>query len=180
MTRPTRWIVSAIFFPLVAGVLLAGVAQLAILSGPTATATAGVPYSSALVATGGIPANYFYSITANPDLLPPGLTLNANTGAITGTPTTVGTYTFLGNVTDTLTDPVTPTPGPDSQAAARRRGLAQSGNHAASASNSFTITVGSGASSAAVGTPTSPWTLALVMAGLAGAGFWRLRQTRRA
>jgi MYXO-CTERM domain-containing protein len=28
--------------------------------------------------------------------------------------------------------------------------------------------------------PTSPWTLAMVMAGLAGAGFWRLRRMRRA
>ena len=179
IARPSRWIVSAILSILVAGIPLAGVGLLSILSGPAASAQLGVPYSSALVATGGNPANYNYWITANPDLLPPGLILNANSGAITGTPTTVGTYTFLGNVTDTPLDATSPSTGPDSQAAARRRGLAQSGNNAAIVFNSFTITVGSGAS-APVGTPTSPWTLALVMAGLAGAGFLRLRQKRHA
>jgi hypothetical protein len=178
IARPTRWIVSAILLTLVAGVALAVTSSLSMLSGPAATAQVGVPYSSALVATGGNSANYYYWITANPNLLPPGLILSASSGAITGTPTTVGTYTFLGNVTDTPLDPTSSSPSPDSLAAARR-GLAQSGNNAANASNSYTITVGSGASGP-VGTPTSPWTLAMVMAGLAAAGFLRLRQTRRA
>jgi hypothetical protein len=43
----------------------------------------------------------------------------------------------------------------------------------------FTITV-SAATITAAGAPTSMWTLCLMMAGLAGAGFLRLRQTRRA
>lgn len=34
--------------------------------------------------------------------IPPGLTLNASTGAITGTPTTAGTYSFTVKVTDAL------------------------------------------------------------------------------
>ncbi len=64
---------------------------------PAGTATVGVAYSSALVATGGIPP-YTFSITSGS--LPPGLSLNASTGAITGTPTTAGMYSFTAQVVD--------------------------------------------------------------------------------
>src|SRR5207248_1447187 len=57
----------------------------------------GVPYSSALVAGGGVPG-YTYSISAGS--LPPGLTLNAATGAITGTPTAFGTFNFTAKAID--------------------------------------------------------------------------------
>jgi hypothetical protein len=56
-----------------------------------------VPYSSALVATGGTPP-YTFAIIAG--ALPPGLTLNTATGAITGVPTTAGTYNYTAQVTD--------------------------------------------------------------------------------
>jgi hypothetical protein len=58
---------------------------------------AGVAYSSFLVATGGTPP-YTYSISAGS--LPPGLTLNPSTGAITGTPTTAGTFSDTSKVVD--------------------------------------------------------------------------------
>ena len=61
------------------------------------TGQVGVPYSSALVATGGVPP-YTFSITSGS--LPPGLTLNPSTGAITGTPTTFGTFNFTAQVVD--------------------------------------------------------------------------------
>ncbi|MGD0824090.1 MAG: putative Ig domain-containing protein, partial [Terriglobales bacterium] len=68
-----------------------------VLSCPTGTAQVGVAYSSALVATGGV-APYTFSLISGS--LPPGLTLNPSTGAITGTPTTGGTYNFTAKVAD--------------------------------------------------------------------------------
>lgn len=67
------------------------------LSGPTGTAQVGVPYSSSLVATGGV-APYTYSIVSGS--LPPVLLLNTSTGAITGTPTTAGAFNFTAEVVD--------------------------------------------------------------------------------
>jgi len=57
----------------------------------------GVPYSQNLDATGGS-GRYTFSIIANS--LPPGLALAAASGAITGTPTTAGTYSFQIRATD--------------------------------------------------------------------------------
>ncbi len=67
------------------------------LSGPTGTAQLGVAYSSVLNAAGGVPPYTFSIISGS---LPPGLLLNSSTGAITGTPTTVGTYNFTAQVVD--------------------------------------------------------------------------------
>ena len=67
------------------------------LSCPTGTGQVGVAYSSALTATGGV-APYTFSIISGS--LPPGLSLNTSTGAITGTPTTAGTYNFTAQVVD--------------------------------------------------------------------------------
>ena len=53
------------------------------------TGQVGVPYSSALVASGG---NTPYTFSIISGSLPPGLTLDTTTGAITGTPTNVGTF----------------------------------------------------------------------------------------
>ena len=57
-----------------------------ITSPTTATGTAGAPFETYMIAGTGLPIRY----TATG--LPPGLTLNPLTGAITGTPTTAGTY----------------------------------------------------------------------------------------
>ena len=64
-----------------------------------------VPYSKALQAMGGT-GPYTWSLTsalgvsAGPSTLPPGLTLAASTGVISGTPTSAGTTTFSVTVTD--------------------------------------------------------------------------------
>jgi len=62
-----------------------------------ATAQVGVAYSSSLIAAGGV-APYTFSIISGS--LPAGLTLNPSTGAITGTPTASGTYSFTAQVVD--------------------------------------------------------------------------------
>lgn len=64
---------------------------------PAATAQVGTAYSSGLVATGGTPPNTF-SVSAGS--LPGGLTINATSGAISGTPTAAGTFAFTAQVID--------------------------------------------------------------------------------
>jgi hypothetical protein len=66
------------------------------LTCPTATAQAGVAYSSALSAAGGV-TPYTFSTTGSP---PAGLTLNNGNGALTGTPSTPGSVTFTAKVVD--------------------------------------------------------------------------------
>jgi hypothetical protein len=59
--------------------------------------TVGVFYNQVVTATGGT-APYTYSVSAG--MLPPGLSLNPATGAITGTPTTGGLFTFTISAVD--------------------------------------------------------------------------------
>jgi hypothetical protein len=57
---------------------------------PVTTAVVGVAYAGfTVVATGGV-APYTYSVLSG--ALPTGLTLNSSSGAVSGTPTTVGAY----------------------------------------------------------------------------------------
>lgn len=67
------------------------------LTCPSGTGQVGVAYSSALVASGGVPPYTFSIISGS---LPPGLTLNSSTGAITGTPTQAGSFSFTAQVMD--------------------------------------------------------------------------------
>ena len=54
-------------------------------------------YSDQLTVTGGT-SPFTWSVSAG--TLPPGLTLGASTGLLSGTPTTAGTYSFTVKVTD--------------------------------------------------------------------------------
>ncbi|HMN30093.1 MAG TPA: Ig domain-containing protein, partial [Caldilineaceae bacterium] len=56
-----------------------------------------IPYATTLGAVGGVPA-YDWSIVSG--ALPPGLVLNSFTGAITGTPTAPGAFTFMIRLRD--------------------------------------------------------------------------------
>ncbi len=61
------------------------------------TGDVGVPFDSGPMTVTGGTAPYAYSIVGT---LPPGLTLNTSTGAVTGTPTASGTFTV--RVTDAV------------------------------------------------------------------------------
>lgn len=69
------------------------------------TAGQGVPYSVPFTASGGV-APYSFAHEVVTGALPPGLTLSS-TGVLSGTPTTVGSYTFGIRVTDSSTGPGT-------------------------------------------------------------------------
>ena len=86
--------------------------------------TVGTAYpATTLTATGGLTPET-WSVTAG--TLPPGISLDATTGALTGTPTTGGTYAFTVGLTDSEPTPVTVTqalsitvaPGPPPRAIA--------------------------------------------------------------
>jgi len=78
-------------------------APLAITTASLPGGQIGVSYSQTLQATGGL-LPYTWSLQSGS--LPAGLSLNASTGDITGTPTTAGTSNFTAKVTDSQT----PTP----------------------------------------------------------------------
>ena len=63
----------------------------------TGAGVSGTPFSAAPQANGGVPPYLFAMVAGS---LPPGLTLDPATGAITGTPTSAGTFGFALQVTD--------------------------------------------------------------------------------
>jgi hypothetical protein len=71
---------------------------------PLPTGFVGTTYNGNLVATGGIPP-YTWSVTAGQ--LPSGLTLNAQTGVITGSPLLITSSTFTAQVQDSESTPAT-------------------------------------------------------------------------
>jgi streptogramin lyase len=86
------------------------IGRLSFVVGPTVSCTlpsspqkAGSSFSGTCSATQGTPP-YTWSGSGNP---PPGLTINPNSGAISGTLTTAGTFTFNVVVTDSSTPPLT-------------------------------------------------------------------------
>jgi hypothetical protein len=108
-------------------------------------AAAGSPYAQTLTASGGI-GSYTWKLASG--ALPPGLGLNTATGAITGTPTTPGTYAFTAGVSD---------PGPPSQSATAALSIDVGGPSvgkvlASGASVSVTIACGGPTGTACTGT----------------------------
>ena len=84
------------FYSFRGGILVGATPPPLTVTCPTATAQAGVVYSSALAAAGGVPP-YTFSTIGSP---PAGLTLNSGTGALTGTPSTAGAVSFTAKVVD--------------------------------------------------------------------------------
>lgn len=81
-------------------------APLQITTTSLSNSSAGVAYNATLTASGGFPP-YTWSISQGN--LPGGLTLNASTGAISGSPTGPGTTNFTAQVADNGTPPTTTT-----------------------------------------------------------------------
>ncbi len=81
-------------------------APLSITTASLPNGTANAPYSATLAASGGTTP---YAWTVASGALPTGLTLNSNSGAIAGTPTATGTFTFTAQVTDSATPAQTAT-----------------------------------------------------------------------
>lgn len=73
-----------------------------IVTNSLSSGTTGVPYAQNLIASGGYPGSYCWTIYAGS--LPPGLTLTS-TGAISGTPTAYGSYTFTAQVGSACQNP---------------------------------------------------------------------------
>jgi uncharacterized repeat protein (TIGR01451 family) len=82
------------------------VAPLAITTTSLPGGTVGTAYSATLAATGGT-TPYTWSVSSGS--LPMGLTLNASTGVISGTPTINGTSSFTVMATDSSSPPLTTT-----------------------------------------------------------------------
>ncbi|MBT1070249.1 putative Ig domain-containing protein [Pelotalea chapellei] len=86
------------------------VAPLAVTTtSPLPAGTVGTAYSQTLAATGGTGAYTWTWAAATGSALPPGLSLAETTGAISGTPTTAGTYNFSATVTDSASPAKTAT-----------------------------------------------------------------------
>ena len=72
---------------------------------PAGSAQAGVPYASSITVSGGVPPYTFYWFPYTAGSPPPGLTLNSSTGAITGTPTASGDFTYTVESVDSTNFP---------------------------------------------------------------------------
>ena len=70
------------------------------LACPLSVTTIGQPYSQTPIVSGGVTPYVLWSIIAGS--LPLGLMLNMSTGLISGTPTTLGTYSYTIQVTDSV------------------------------------------------------------------------------
>ncbi|WP_174240865.1 putative Ig domain-containing protein, partial [Granulicella sp. S190] len=80
--------------------IAAAIPTLTITSSSLASGTANKAYSATLAATGGT-APYTWSITSGS--LPSGITLNASTGSLSGTPTATGSFALTFTVKDSST-----------------------------------------------------------------------------
>jgi hypothetical protein len=84
--------------------VIASATPISFIGSMPATGTYNVAYSGSAAATGGVGA-LNYALTSGS--LPTGVTLNPVTGAVSGTPTTVGTYSFAVSASDAHGDAAT-------------------------------------------------------------------------
>jgi hypothetical protein len=133
-----------------------GTTPVAITTSSLPDATTGGAYSATLAASGGT-TPYTWSVSSGS--LPAGLTLNANTGAISGTPTTAGSSSFTVMVADSTS----PTP----QTATKDLSITVNGG---GGGGSVTITT----SSMPDGTAGTPYSAALQTSGGTGPYTWAL------
>src|SRR5215203_3314442 len=73
------------------------VPDLVVTTSALGSGTSGVAYSAAVAASGGVPP---YSWLLTGGALPPGVTLNQSSGALGGTPTASGAFSFTVQATD--------------------------------------------------------------------------------
>ena len=95
--------IASVTDPSISGTISVTVTPPPSISNSSSTLTGGIQgtsYNASITTTGGAGA-LNYSVTVGS--LPPGLSLNASTGAITGTPTGTGTFTFTVQVKDSST-----------------------------------------------------------------------------
>jgi uncharacterized protein (TIGR03437 family) len=78
-------------------IVIAPLTPVTVSAATLATATAGTPYSSSMIANGGAPA-YTWSVVTG--AVPPGLVLNS-AGSLQGVPSAPGTFTFNAQAADT-------------------------------------------------------------------------------
>ncbi len=81
------------------GTIAAVAVPLSLVANPPGATQVGVAYSQSNVASGGT-APYAYSISAG--ALPAGVTLNAGTGLVSGTPTAAGAFSYTVRVSDAV------------------------------------------------------------------------------
>jgi len=74
-------------------------AQPSIFPSPLPNGQTGTPYTANMVASGGTPP-YTWAVISG--ALPPGLSLNAAAGVISGVPTAAGTFSFIVRITDSV------------------------------------------------------------------------------
>ena len=79
-------------------------ATLALSTGAAGTTKVGVAFSQANTATGGVTPYHF---TVSAGALPAGVSLDASTGTVSGTPTTAGAFSYAVSVTDSNGSPGT-------------------------------------------------------------------------
>lgn len=90
-------------------IVAAGAVPLAISGSPASSVQQGGSYVAKFTGTGGSGAGYAYSVSAGS--LPPGLVLNGSTGLVSGTATTIGTYSgIVIKVTDSAARTATTAP----------------------------------------------------------------------
>ena len=94
--------------PAAISITVAPAAALTVSDSFTTSVVVGQPFPGTITATGGT-APYTYSVVGS---LPPGLTLNTTTGAITGEPTVPGDFSFEVAATDSSSPPLSGTTGP--------------------------------------------------------------------